>query len=130
MRRLYLSGTLSYMTARTSTHANDDPSVAPYKGDTYNLISSATYALSERTDLQLLYFFSYAHFGQNNFADGLPLGIDYRQHGVQAAISRRFQKYFSARLQYGFNIYDEPSSGHFNDFTAHSIFATLTMHWP
>ena len=128
--RLYLAGTFSYMTATTSTEANGVPSIAPYKGDTYNFLGSATYALSEKTDLQAGYLFSYADFGQDNFADGLPLGIVYHQHGIQAAISRRFQTYFSARLQYGFNIYTEASSGRFNNFTAHSVFATLSMRWP
>jgi len=36
----------------------------------------------------------------------------------------------SGNLQYGFFLYDEPSSGHFNNYTAHALFATLTMKWP
>jgi hypothetical protein len=26
--------------------------------------------------------------------------------------------------------YDEPSRGHFTDYTAHAIFATVTARWP
>ena len=93
-------------------------------------MSSATWLLSDRSDLQLSYAFSYADYGQNNFAEGLPIGMKYQQHGVQAAVTRKFLKNFSARLQYGFFMYNEPSSAHFNDFTAHSVFATLSMRWP
>lgn len=130
VRRLYLSTTMSYVNSRTWTEVNGSPAVVPYKGAIYSAISSATYALSERSDLQLSYLFSLADYGQSNFADGLPVGMKYQQHRIQASVGRRFLNNFSARLQYGFYLYDEPSSGHFNDFTAHSLFATLTMRWP
>src|SRR5439155_11517927 len=81
LARLYFAGTFSHMTAASRTEANGVPSVVPYKGDTYNFLGSATYALSEKTDLQAGYLFSYADFGQDNFADGLPLGMVYHQHG-------------------------------------------------
>jgi hypothetical protein len=128
--RLYLSSTFSYINARTVTDNHDIPAVAPYSGEIYSLLASATYAWTEKTHLQAAYIFSYSDFGQHNFEEGLPVGMTYHEHGITASISRKFLKNFSARLNYGFFLYNEPSSGHFNDFAAHSIFATLTMRWP
>jgi len=39
-------------------------------------------------------------------------------------------KYATAALRYGFYNYEEPSRGGFNVYTAHAVFATLTLHWP
>jgi len=94
------------------------------------VISSATYALTDRTDLHGSYSFAYADYAQDNFNDGLPLGLEFRRQGVEIGISRRWLDTISTRLQYGFYKYDEPSRGHFTDYTAHAIFATVTAHWP
>ncbi|MDR3459353.1 MAG: hypothetical protein P4N60_18135 [Verrucomicrobiae bacterium] len=40
-------------------------------------------------------------------------------------MSRRFSKNISAKLQYRFALYNEPSSGGANNYQAHSIFGTL-----
>jgi hypothetical protein len=77
-RRLFLSTTFSYQNARTVTAANDSPSVAPYQGDIYSAIVSASYVLNQKTDLTASYSLSIADFAQNNSADGLPLGISSR----------------------------------------------------
>ena len=129
-RRLYLSTTFTYQNTRTETKANNSPYIIPYRGDIYNVLSSANFVLNEKTDLQLSYYFSYADYGQSGETAGLPLGIQYQRHGLQAGITRSVHKYFKVKLQYGFFLYDEPSSGNYNDYTAHSIFATVTMRWP
>jgi len=127
--RWYFSAAFNYYDSRaTSTH-NGVPSVVPYAGDIYNLMASATYTLSTNTDLMASYTFSRADYAQNNFAAGLPLGINYDWHTVLAGVTRRF-KNMTANLQYAFYQYAEPSSGGFNDYTAHAVFATLTLHWP
>jgi hypothetical protein len=33
-------------------------------------------------------------------------------------------------LRYGYYDYSEPSTGGFNDYTAHGVFATIVMKWP
>jgi len=129
-QRLYLSTTFSYQDTRTVTTVNDNPSIVPYRGHIYSALSSGTFAWTEKTDFRLAYAFSHADYGQNNFADGLPLGMVYQRHWLQAGLSRRFLKNLTGNLQYGFSLYDEPSSGGFNNYTAHLLFATLTMNWP
>jgi hypothetical protein len=56
--------------------------------------------------------------------------LDYTRHGVTVGLSRRFSRGMSGRLGYGFYRYSEPSTGGFNDYTAHGVFATLVLNWP
>jgi hypothetical protein len=126
-RRLFVSSTFSFRDSRTVTAANNVPSIVPYRGHTYSLLTSANYAVNDKTDFQLAYAFSHADYTQHNQTEGLPLGINYQRHWLQAGIGRRLLKDVTARLQYGFLLYDEPSSGHFTDYTAHTIFATVTI---
>jgi len=130
LRRLYWNTTLAWHDTRTLAADNNNAAVEPYRGDIYSVISSATYALTERTDLHGSYSFAYADYAQDNFSDGLPLGLEFRRQGIEVAISRRWLDTISTRLQYGFYKYDEPSRGHFTDYTAHAIFATVTARWP
>jgi hypothetical protein len=128
-RRLYFAATLSYQNSQTTTANNDSPSVAPYRGDLWSLLASATYVLNQSTDIFASYAFSQARYGQNNVADGLPLGLDYDRHGVQVGLARRLSQRAMCRLQYGFYNYDEPTSGHLNDYTAHQVLAVLNLKW-
>ena len=129
-RRLFLSTTFSYQNARTVTAANDSPSVAPYEGDIYSVMASGTYMLNQKTDLTASYSLSMADFAQNNYADGLPLGIKYQQQALQVGIRRQIGKGKSLGLQYRFYHYNEPSSGGFNNFNAQAVFATLSFQFP
>lgn len=130
-RRLYLSGTLSYQDTRTWTPAGDTKDiVVPYRGDIYSVMVSGTYVVDNRTDLTAVYAFSRADYDQHNAASGLPLGMVYDWHGLQAGFTRQLNKNLKLRLQYGFYNYAEPSSGTVNDYTAHAMFATLSYRWP
>lgn len=126
-RRLYLSGTLSYSDSRILTGVNNGASLVPYRGDIYSVLASATYVLNQATDLHASYSFSRADYGQNNQENGLPLGIEYDRHGLVAGVRRHFKNNLTTNLQYGFFRYAEPSAGHLNDYTAHAVFATLTL---
>ena len=130
LRRWFLSGTFSYRESRTETADYAFPVVVPYRGETFSVLASSTYVLSEKTDLNGSYTFSRARFGQNNFARGLPLGIDYDLHGVQVGVTHRFSTNVTAGLQYGFYQYEEPTAHGFNDYRAHLIYATLTVRLP
>ena len=125
-RRLFLSTTFSYQNARTVTEANST-AVAPYQGDIYSVMASGSFVLNQKTDLTASYSFAFADFAQNNFVGGLPLGIKYQQQAVQVGIKRRIGKGKTLSLQYSLFHYDEPSSGGFNNFNAHAIFATLSF---
>lgn len=128
-RRWYFSTTLSYQESRTWT-AERTNSVAPYHGGVWNIAASSTFALNNRTDLTGSYSFSRARFGEHSPTDGLPLGIDYDLHSVQLGVSHRVNANVAAGVQYGFFQYDELTAHGFNDYTAHLIFGTVTLHWP
>ena len=129
-RRLFLSTTFAYENSITTTANNGVPAIVPYRGNVYTVIANGTYVLSDTTDLFAGYSFSAANYGQDNFADGLPVGIQYQQHGVQIGLARRLGKNISAKLQYRFNYYDEPSSGGANNYRSHAIFGTMTFKLP
>ena len=129
-RRLFLSTTFSYQNARTTTWANDSPSVVPYQGDIYSVMASASYILNQKTDLTASYSLSMADFAQDNAAYGLPLGIKYQQHALQVGIKRQIGKGKSFSLNYSFYHYNEPSSGGFNNFNAQAVFAMLSFEIP
>ena len=129
-QRLYFFGTFTYSDSRAATAQHGDPSIVPYRGSIYSVIASANYALNKETDFHCAYSFSRADYGQNNVADGLPLGLNYTRHGLMAGVSRRLTKHLTSTLRYAFYRYSEPSSGGINDYTAHGIFATLVVKWP
>jgi mono/diheme cytochrome c family protein len=130
VRRLYLSSTFSYTESRITTFDSASPSIVPYQGDIYSVLSSATVVLNDKTDLTASYSFSRGNYDQNNEAFGLPVGIRYDQHGLLVALKRRVSKNIVSGLQYGFFRYNEPSSGGVNDYSAHGVFATLGISLP
>ncbi|MBU6398920.1 MAG: hypothetical protein KGS61_01250 [Verrucomicrobia bacterium] len=129
-RRVYLSSTFTYQPSRIRTADNSDPSMAPYRGDVYSVITSGNYALTTTTSLRAAYSFSHAGYGQGNTADGLPLGMVYDWQTVQAGAKRQFHKGVAIGLQYAFYRYAEASSGGLNNFTAHAVFAMFTKQLP
>jgi hypothetical protein len=130
LQRLFLSGTFSYQDPELTTASNGNPSVAPYRGNIYAAFATLGYALDGRTDAYVRYAFSLSDYGQNNVADGLPLGLDYERNGIQVGFVRRLSPQASARLQYGFVDYQEPSRGSLGDYTAHQVLASLSLRWP
>ncbi|MGH7950972.1 MAG: c-type cytochrome domain-containing protein [Limisphaerales bacterium] len=128
--RFYFSGAFTYSESRAVTSDNGDPSIAPYRGDIYTVTATATYALNLKTGLQAAYIFSRADYGQNNSADGVPLGLDFTRHQLILGLTRQITKRLAGALHYEFSEYSEPGSGGANDFTAQGIFATLAYKWP
>ena len=129
-RRLRLNENFTYRHTRTTTAQNDIASVVPFQGDLYSVISGATYMLTPSTDLTANYTWSRADYGQDQFAGGLPLGLDYELHGLQTGVSWKFRKRFTTRVQYGFYQYDEKNSGGYNNYTAHAVFMTVNVKMP
>jgi len=128
--RLYLSTTFTYELSAARSMANGASAVVPYRGDIYTILADGTYVLSQNTDVFAGYYFSEANYAQGNYASGLPMGIEYRQNNIEVGLSRRLGKNASARLQYRFTNYSEPSSGGANNYHANSIFGTLTFQLP
>ena len=125
--RLFLDASLSYENSTVTTVAAGSPAVVPYRGNVYTILADSTYVLSQTTDLFVALFYSSADYGQNNFAKGLPLGIDYQREGAQVGLSRKLGKNASAKLQYRFDCYHEPSSGGADNYVAHSVYGTLSF---
>ncbi len=128
-RRFYLSSTVGWTTSRSRSGVNNGQEVVPYEGDTWNVLSSATFVFDERTDLLATHLFSNADYAQNNAAAGLPLGITYTRHAATLGLSRRLKHDRTVRIEYGFFDYDEPTLGGAGDYTAHAIFASLRIPW-
>jgi len=128
-RRLYLSGTFTYSDSRTATAQNGDPSIVPYRGDVYSLAANASYMLNQDTDIRVTYAFSQANYGQNNFVDGLPLGLDYVRHGLMVGLTRRLSSRLTTNIRYGFYHYSEPNTGGVAAYNAQGVFASLMVKW-
>jgi hypothetical protein len=127
-QRWYLSGTFSYQLSSIAAFANEVPQVVPYHGGVYSVVASATFLIDQKTDFQVTYGLSRADYAQDNFDEGLPVGMKYTRHAVTAGITRRLINFLSARIQYGFYNYSEPSAGGANNYSAHAIFGTLVLH--
>ena len=128
--RWYLSSTLSFSDTRTRTAQNGADYVVPFHGTVWSAQHAATFAVNDATSLQASYAFSRADYGQANEATGLPAGVDYTHHTLRAGLTRRFPKDITTGLQYLFAHYREPSGGGRNDYTAHGLFATLSVPLP
>jgi hypothetical protein len=125
-QRLRLSTTFSYSQSRILSGDNNNAQIVPYTGDIYSVLSSATFILSQKTDLNASYFFSKADYAQSNDPAGLPVGIAYDRHGALAGVTYRWKPTLSAKLQYGFFNYNEPTTQGSNNYTAHAVFASIT----
>lgn len=127
--RVGLNVSGSYADTDLTSFANNSPAVVPYAGDVWSVISSILWSADDRTDFNISYVWSASDYQQTNFADGLPLGIRYQWHQLRAGVSRELNESLRLNLLYMFQLYDEPSAGNFNDYTANGFFASLTWRW-
>jgi hypothetical protein len=130
IQRLYLYAAFTYTRSRAATARNGDPSIVPYEGNIYTLITTASYALNAKTSLQTSYTFSQADYAENNAAAGMPLGLNFTRNELLVGLTRQLTKHLTGVLRYQFSQYSEPSSGNGNNFTAQGIFATFVYKWP
>lgn len=129
LNRLSFDVSGSLADTRLNTFANNNAAVVPYEGEVWSVSASANWQIDERTDFLTTYVWSLADYQQQNFAAGLPLGIEYQWHQLRASLGRRLNEQLSATLLYLFQLYDETSAGGYNDYTAHGAFVSLTWHW-
>lgn len=128
-KRWYTSANFTVQDSRTTAPANGNASFSPFRGHVYSAMGLATYILDELTDVTLAYDFSHADFSKPSSVTSLPLGIDYESHSIRAGLARSLWKHVKARLEYSWSYYDEPTSAHYNDFTAHGVFGTVQVKW-
>ena len=129
MRKLFLSGSMTYSRSRTSTADNNDPSIVPYQGEIYTLIASANYSFNPKTKLQLACNFSHANYAQNNAFAGVPAGLDYTRQDFIISLSRQFTENLGGAIHFEFSQYEEPGVASANNYSANGIFASLTYQW-
>ena len=127
LSRWYLTGYFSLQDTRTSTPANQNPAVQTYRGNVYTVMATTGYAIDKKTDLTLEYSYSRSDNFSNNDAAGLPLGLNFQRHAVQAGVSRKISKNVVAHLRYGFYSYDESSTGGFNNYVANLVSASCNV---
>jgi hypothetical protein len=130
MSRLYLSGTFSYQPTVSTSAANSVPTIVPYRGDIYNVLASGVYSLGDKTSIFANFTFSEADYAQDNFTAEMPVGIEYQLKTIGIGIARRFGNNLIAKVQYGYDTYEEPSSGAANNFRAQSVFGTISWRLP
>ena len=130
LKRLYLSATVSYTDSSVETASNGSLAVEPYRGNIVSLIGSASYALDLKTDLKASYSFSRADYLQGQGINGLPVGLAYDWHRFMIGFGRTMRKNLHAQLQYALYQYGEGYSKGANNYVAHGVFATATIHWP
>lgn len=130
--RFYLDANFTYQPSKTTSANSDKTTVGEYKGDTYSAGFDGTFVLSQTTDISFSGIFSEANYGESHavVVGTVPVGIRYQEYELTAALARRFGKNMSARLQYSFDYYREPSTADANNFRAHSVFATLNLRLP
>ncbi|MGD1019581.1 MAG: hypothetical protein ABSA12_09705 [Verrucomicrobiia bacterium] len=127
LSRWYLTGYFSLQDTRTTSSANQNPAVQPYRGNVYTVMATTGYAIDKKTDLTLEYSYSCADNFNNNDANGLPLGLNFQRHAVQAGVSRKISTNVVARLRYAFYSYDESSTGGFNNYMANLVTASCNV---
>ncbi|HMP81696.1 MAG TPA: hypothetical protein PKA41_03195, partial [Verrucomicrobiota bacterium] len=129
-KQFHLSTTFSYRDTRTRTVAGPDLPVVPYRGDVYSVANSAKLALNKSTDLLMSYVFALADYSDTDAVGGIRFGAEYEQHAARVGIKRRLGPGASVGLEYAWYHYDEPSSGGHNNFTAHSVFVSVSCRLP
>lgn len=129
-RRLHWFTTVSFQDVRSASRHDRSDAVVPYRGETWNVVSHGRFVLDEKTDLTAGYTFSTADYRKNLAATGLPLGMEYDLHGLQAGWTSRRTKNLTLKLQYGYYRFSEPGSGGFNDYTAHAVVAAVNARFP
>ena len=156
--RLSLNTSFSFHDSHSRSADNGDPAVEDFDGDVYSVMVGGAFVLNKKTDISAYYTFSRGDFSQDDFkrplpaadpaavdgnapedqADasrpttevtGLPLGIEYDQHGLQAGITRQLSENLSANLQYRYHYYREPTAGGLNDFDAHGVYLNFIFNW-
>jgi hypothetical protein len=124
--RLYLQAGVNYVVSDTDTRADDyTRAILDSENNYWTLSLTAGFALDKKTDLQAHYFY----YNADNYVDisqyGVPYGVGAEEHGVTVSLTRRLRDNIRLNARYGYFTYDDESSGGYNDYDAHLIYASL-----
>jgi hypothetical protein len=122
--RLYLQAGFNYVLSDTRTPASDyTQAILNAQNNYWTLNFSSGFVLSEKTDLNLGYFYYQADNYQDNSAFGLPLGAAAEEHGVTTTLVRRISKNMRLTLKYAYYHYNDGTFGGNQDFYAHMLYS-------
>ena len=93
--------------------------------DYWTANATAGYAINEKTDLQLQYFYYHADDYVNNSASSQPFGAGDEQHSITATITRQINKALKVSLKYGFFTNRDETSGGLNNYNAQLVYANM-----
>lgn len=125
--RLYFQGSVHYVMNETDTPANLQlGNVVPdMRNDYWNGSVTAGYALGEKTDVQVNYFYYRADNFSDNSLVSVPLGSDAEEHAITATLNHEFTKNIRGSLKYGFFSNRTDAYGSRHDYDAHLVATSL-----
>lgn len=125
--RLYIQGAVHYVLNETDTPADQRVGmvVQDAKNNYWNGSVTAGYALSDKTDLQVTYFYYRADDFQDNSLVSVPYGADAEEHAVTATLNHEFTKNIRGTLKYGFFNNRTEAYGGRHNYDAHLLATSL-----
>ncbi len=128
LARLWIQGSGSYVIDTTDTPAPTalpTPVVLNWKSDYWNVSASCGYLFSDKTDLQVQYFYYWANNYQNNALYSMPYGVSAETQGVVGTLGHRFSDRVRATLKYGYFTNRDQTSGGLNNYNSQMVYASV-----
>lgn len=124
--RLYLQAGANYVWSETQTPTSElTKAILDAQNNYWTVNFNSGYVVDDKTDLNLGYFFYQSDNFNDNFVEGLPLGLSAEEHGVTATVSRRLSSHVRLTLRYGYFNYDETTFGGNQNNESHWVFSSL-----
>lgn len=125
--RLYIQGAVHYVLNETDTPADQRVGmvVQDMENNYWNGSVTAGYALSDKTDIQVNYFYYRADNFQDNSLLSVPYGSDAEEHAVTATLNHEFTKNIRGTLKYGFFNNRGDAYGGRHNYDAHLLATSL-----
>lgn len=122
---LALQGGLNYVLSTTQTPADGSTqSILNAQNNYWTANFNSQFALNDRTDLDLGYFYYFANDFQNP-QDGLALGAGARQQSCTATLTRRISQNVRLNLRFAYNHSEDNSSGGFGNYDSYLVSSSL-----
>ncbi len=127
--RLYFQPGVNYVldTTKTPAASVDAYPASPVQNshnDYFNVTCTTGVVIDDRTDLQLQYNYYLADNFRDVSAVTQSFGVGAEEHGVLASLIRRISPRLKVSLRYGFYSGRSETSGGFNDYDAHLVYAS------
>jgi len=124
--RIYLQAGFNYVISETDTPADRyTEAILDSENNYWSLTFTTGFALDQKTDLQVSYFYYQADNYVDNSADGVPYGVGAEEHTVTCGVVRKIRENIRLSLKYGFFTWDDETSGGNNNYDAHMVYSSL-----